>query len=152
MFRKARRVVPSDDLAWDVVQDVLMRAWRFEWLPEQPRGVLFGLVHPTSLSALRTARRRREHEHCACRQCRESSDADDPARSLESEDALRRIGREIAALPVECRDVLRLCAEGHDQTDIALQLGVPVGTVYSRLHRARALLKPRLGGLLEEAS
>ena len=61
--------------------------------------------------------------------------------SLDDEDVVRAL-RE---LPREIRWTLLLVdVEGTDQRDAAIVLGVPVGTVKSRLHRGRAMLRQSL--------
>jgi len=58
----------------------------------------------------------------------------------------RRLAAELAALPAAYRDVLLLVAWAELTYDeAALTLGVPVGTVRSRLSRARARLRKQLG-------
>lgn len=53
----------------------------------------------------------------------------------------------LAELPARYRDVLLVVAWGElDYEEAAQALGVPVGTVRSRLHRARARLRRALGG------
>ncbi|MFH0516496.1 RNA polymerase sigma factor [Streptomyces sp. M41] len=53
----------------------------------------------------------------------------------------------LAALPARYRDVLLVIAWGElDYAEAAQALGVPVGTVRSRLHRARTKLQKALGG------
>ena len=73
----------------------------------------------------------------------------DGARSPEKQAAtaeMRRMVRdEIAALPLRYREVLSLRElEGLSYSEIAAVLGISIGTVESRLHRARAKLKRRL--------
>jgi len=64
---------------------------------------------------------------------------------LEEKEALARLLAELARLPLEHRAVLALCAiEGRDTKRVAEILGIPAGTVWSRLHRARELLRERL--------
>jgi RNA polymerase sigma-70 factor (ECF subfamily) len=62
--------------------------------------------------------------------------------------ALRReLAAALAALPARHRDVLLLVAWGDlSYGEAAQALGVPVGTVRSRLHRARSKLREALGG------
>lgn len=65
--------------------------------------------------------------------------------SQESLGRLREIERAVLQLPARWRSVLMLAAEGFDYETIATVLQVKVGTVRSRLSRARSLLK----GLLD---
>jgi RNA polymerase sigma factor (sigma-70 family) len=59
--------------------------------------------------------------------------------------ATRSLAAALAALPASYRDVLLLVAWGDlSYEETALALGVPVGTVRSRLHRARATLRQHL--------
>jgi RNA polymerase sigma-70 factor (ECF subfamily) len=61
---------------------------------------------------------------------------------------LRRVEEEIFRLPVEQRTVLMLvCVEGLTYTETAQVVSVPVGTVMSRLARARLTLMQRLEGV-----
>ncbi|MGW5473333.1 RNA polymerase sigma factor, partial [Streptomyces chartreusis] len=59
----------------------------------------------------------------------------------------RELSAALAALPARHRDVLLLVAWGDLSYEEAAQaLGVPVGTVRSRLNRARSKLREALGG------
>jgi RNA polymerase sigma factor (sigma-70 family) len=74
--------------------------------------------------------------------------AETVVRRLAAQDLHRRLAGALAGLASRDRDVLLLVAWGglrHDE--IAEALSVPVGTVGSRLHRARAKLRAALGGL-----
>jgi RNA polymerase sigma factor (sigma-70 family) len=65
---------------------------------------------------------------------------------LESERQLTELRTAIAGLPPRHRDVIELCVyAGLDQQAAAIALGVSVGTVKSRLHRARQRLAVDLG-------
>jgi len=72
--------------------------------------------------------------------------ASDPGRTLEQLEGARRLLGAIAQLPLEQRVVLGLAAgEGLAHAQIADILGIPEGTVGSRLHTARENLKLKLG-------
>jgi RNA polymerase sigma-70 factor (ECF subfamily) len=61
---------------------------------------------------------------------------------------LAELSAALAALPLEARTVLALVAiEGLSHEAAAEVLGIPVGTVWSRLHNARRKLAAAMGGL-----
>ena len=58
MLSAARAILASEDLAWDAVQETLLRVWFHGELPPEPRGVLVSLARRSSLHILRCRRRR----------------------------------------------------------------------------------------------
>jgi len=75
------------------------------------------------------------------------SDAGLGAREAEARLTLARVRAAMDALPPDQREVLALVAiEGLSYREAAETLGIPIGTVMSRLGRARA----RLGAMIEE--
>lgn len=77
--------------------------------------------------------------------------ADDrPAESVERDEATGHVARAIGQLDEQFRSVLVLKdIEGLDYQQIADVLQLPVGTIKSRLHRARSELRDRLRPILE---
>jgi RNA polymerase sigma-70 factor, ECF subfamily len=76
--------------------------------------------------------------------------AADPARQVMEGELHRRVLEAIDALDDEHRVVVVLRdIEDMDYEQIAAVLAVPVGTVKSRLHRARAMLRDKLNGVLD---
>lgn len=152
LHRVALRILRADDLAWDAVQETLLRAWSYPDLPERPRALLVSLVRRSCLHILRCARRRSDHEslaadgpHTTC--C--SMDPGGPAATAAERDELRRAESAAARLTAEHREVLDLVAwRGLSYREAADTLSVPVGTVRSRTSRARAALQR----LLEETA
>jgi RNA polymerase sigma-70 factor (ECF subfamily) len=64
---------------------------------------------------------------------------------LNKEQELAALRNAILSLPPNYREVIVLCdLENQDYSQTALQLGCPVGTIRSRLHRARAILGAKL--------
>jgi RNA polymerase sigma factor (sigma-70 family) len=75
-----------------------------------------------------------------------SDHADAVAAAVDDERQMAELRRALTALPRHEREVIELCAwSGLDQQAAAVALGVPVGTVKSRMHRARRHLAASLG-------
>ena len=70
---------------------------------------------------------------------------DDPLAALTEREGIAALRRAVQALPRRYREVVVLCdLEEVDYADAAVALGCPIGTVRSRLHRARGLLLDKL--------
>jgi RNA polymerase sigma-70 factor (ECF subfamily) len=79
----------------------------------------------------------------------EPSTTDDASQQLEVSENVARVRAALARLPPKHRAVLALRElEGMSYEEIAHSVGVPVGTVMSRLHQARRLLAEKLGKTL----
>lgn len=75
-----------------------------------------------------------------------------PHRSLEREERVQLVRRGIRALPQELREPLILCdLQGLPYEEIAGTLGIPLGTVKSRINRGRLELAKRLLGQRDAA-
>jgi RNA polymerase sigma factor (sigma-70 family) len=146
--RLARWLCRSPGEADDVVQEAFLRAFRaFETLRSpDARAWLLAIVRNCHLSAL-AAQRRRPSEPLTeeLEEQSQSATADpspDPERASIEHDERRSLERLIAALPAEHREVLLLRElEDLSYREIAAVTDVPVGTVMSRLARARAALR-----------
>ncbi len=69
----------------------------------------------------------------------------DPIAEVARDEVRRLVDREVALLPRKYREPAALChLDGLTHDQAAEALGVPVGTIRSRLSRARDLLRPRL--------
>jgi RNA polymerase sigma-70 factor, ECF subfamily len=146
--RLARWLSRSPGDADDVVQEAFMRAFRaFDSLRgPDARAWLLAIVRNCSLSALAERRRRAyeplTEEHEAQPASAAAPAPPDPESASIERDERRALERLIAALPEEQREVLLLReVEDMSYREIAAVVEVPIGTVMSRLARARSALK-----------
>ena len=139
VWKYVRRVAGGDDDAWDVVQDVWLRVLRgINGLRDgtRLRPWLFGIARRALMDRLR-------HQY-ATPEIADIELAALPfdACSDDSEEELAAMERELALLPIVEREVLTLFyLRELSLTEVADVLGVPVGTVKSRLFRARRQLR-----------
>lgn len=138
-------------LADDLVQDTLAKALtRSEQLRDEQalESWLFSILNNCWRDHLRA---RREYLDVAELDEAIVSDAPGPEQEYASRQTIRRVRRAIARLPLGQRQVITLVdIEECAYADVARILEVPVGTVMSRLSRARQALKQHL--LAEQAS
>jgi RNA polymerase sigma-70 factor (ECF subfamily) len=145
-LRRYARVLTGDvNRADDLVQDTLARAWEKRQLWQAGsdlRAWLFTIMHNVHVNQFSVRRR----------ELAESSlDADDgpvagweiPVRATQSDRVeLAEVLMQIGRLPTDQREVLMLAAvEELRYEEIARVQGVPIGTVMSRLNRAREKLR-----------
>ena len=146
-FNFARWITRNDADAEDVVQDACVRALRyFPTLRDgDPRAWLFAIVRNTWYS--RVARRSESTGTASAddRRVEPLDDGPDPETLLLRQDTVLRVRGAIEQLPVEFREVLVLREmEGLSYKEIATVVRVPIGTVMSRLARARERLQNAL--------
>lgn len=146
--RLARWLCRAPGDADDVVQEAFMRAYRaFDTLRgADARPWLLAIVRNCHLSALSERRRRAyeplTEEHEAQPASAPAAPLADPESASIERDERRMLARLIAALPEEQRAVLLLRElEDLSYREIAAVAQVPIGTVMSRLARARAALR-----------
>ena len=138
--RYARALTRDADLADDLVQDTLVRALRSEHLFHggEVRSWLYTILTNLNRNRLRSLSRRPSLLPL------EDNDAPDLAGP---EAGGRDIERALAALVDEQRNALLLVVlEGLTYREVAEVQGVPIGTVMSRLARARVQIKSYLDG------
>ncbi|MDG4824761.1 RNA polymerase sigma factor [Asanoa sp. WMMD1127] len=141
----------SLDAADDLVSIVFLEAWRRRADVELVDGAalpwLYGIARHTIHHRWRTALRHRRALSRLPAAPAVPDHADDVAARLDDERRLEQLRAAIARLTPADRDVLLLCVwEGLSYAAAAVALGVPVGTVRSRLSRARARLDALAGG------
>jgi len=151
LYRVALRLTMDPTQAEDLVQDTMLKAYR-SWRQYRPgtnaKGWLLTILRNTFINDYR--RRKLEpiamdleaaEPHAILRQIADS----DPEGNFFAQIVDQRVLEAIDALPTEFREVLVLSdMEGLSYADIAETLQVPVGTVKSRLFRARRQLQGAL--------
>ncbi|MFF7395934.1 RNA polymerase sigma factor [Achromobacter sp. NPDC008082] len=141
--RYARGLTGDPHRADDLVQDTLERAWS-RYSRWQRRGELrawmFGIMHNHFIDGVRANGRRAD-------QAALGDLPDAPVRATQTDHLeVRDLDRCLQALPAEQREVLLLiCVEDLSYQETAQVLDVPIGTVMSRLSRARE----KLGALMQ---
>jgi RNA polymerase sigma-70 factor, ECF subfamily len=156
-FNYARWLTRNDADAQDVVQDAAVRAFRFfsSLRNDNPRAWLLTIVRHTWYArvARQTARPRlTEYDEMADPR---PDHHPDPEALLLRQQTVDRVRLAVESLPADFREVVVLRElEGLSYKEIAEVIGVPVGTVMSRLSRARERLISLLGpsALAGEAS
>jgi RNA polymerase sigma factor (sigma-70 family) len=148
-YNLARWLTRDDHDADDLVQAAYLRALKFfgGFRGANSRAWLLTIVRNTCYTWLDQKRARGpetafdEEIHSV-----ESNAMDPEMRVLREEDE-QSVRRAVEELPVELREVVVLRElEGMSYKEIAAIAGVPMGTVMSRLARARERLRERLGG------
>ncbi len=136
----AERILGSRDLAWDALQEAYVCLWQQAEAPPNVDAWLTHTVVHRSLHARRTRQRRANNEQSAgewrCQRVR----SPDPTRAAEEQELREKVQAAVDSLPVEFRAAFALQTDGLEYHEVAARLGVPVGTVRSRIHRARARL------------
>lgn len=154
------RLIGSPEDAEDVLQDAFVRAYQkldqfqggssfYTWIYRIAVNLaLSGYRRRQVRSALRLAGNR--HPARETHPVDESLEAD-PAAPLERAERERMVRAALERLGPEHRAVIILKDfDGRRYDEIAAILDVPVGTVRSRLHRARCELRDQLSGLVDE--
>ena len=140
--RYARALVGDRATADDLVQDTLERAWTKLHLYRRGtdlRAWLFTVMHNVHVNRVRAARSTDQLD----------DEMPELAQRPRQGDSLlvRDLDRAIVRLPVEQRAVLLLVTlEEMSYEEVARALGIPIGTVMSRLSRAREKLRVMMSG------
>jgi RNA polymerase sigma-70 factor (ECF subfamily) len=147
------------DAAQDLVQETFLRAWR-AFRTFDPAGNARAWLYKILLRLHLDARRRQRAQPAADLTQADAVDDLYLYRRVVEVEGLREAGNPetaffdslvggevraaLPAVPPVHRRVILLAAEGFTYREIADVLDIPVGTVMSRLHRARALLQKSL--------
>ncbi|WP_420316423.1 sigma-70 family RNA polymerase sigma factor [Ekhidna sp.] len=155
MYNFAYRLTFDEDDAKDLVQDTYMKAYRFINSFQEGTNAKAWLYRILKNSFINDYRKKSKQpskvDYQEVEQFYNSEDTPSNATvDLRMETTKDMIGDEISnalnSLAVDFRTVVILCdLEGFTYEEMAKILDIPIGTVRSRLHRARNLLREKLG-------
>ncbi|WP_162341732.1 MULTISPECIES: sigma-70 family RNA polymerase sigma factor [Cyclobacterium] len=159
MYNFAYRLTFDEDDAKDLVQDTYLKAYRFINSFEQgtnAKAWLFRILKNSFINEYR--KKSKQPSKVDYQEVETYYNSDNVDYSMTSDlrvDAVKdMLGDEISnalnSLAVDFRTVIILCdLEGFTYEEMAKILDIPIGTVRSRLHRARNLLKDKLRSYAE---
>lgn len=159
MYNFAYRLTYDEDEAKDLVQETFMKSYRFIKSFQQGTNAKAWLYRILKNSFINDFRKKSKQPGKVDYQEIENYYNSDDAQAshtvdLRVESVKDMMGDEVTialnSLPVDFRTVIILCdLEGFTYEEMAKILDIPIGTVRSRLHRARNLLKEKLMGYAE---
>jgi RNA polymerase sigma factor (sigma-70 family) len=148
LFRRTANWSEAEDLT----SAVFLLAWRRRGKVVIDRESVLPWLLGVANHVLRNSNRASRRYHAAlARIIPAGESAGDPAdavaAAVDSERRMAELRRAVSELPRHEREVVELCTwSGLDQRAAAVALGVSLGTVKSRMHRARRRLAAGLGG------
>jgi RNA polymerase sigma-70 factor (ECF subfamily) len=163
LYRTALRMTRSEADAEDLVQETFIRAFRFRdqfTLGTNMKAWLFRILTNTFINTYRRKSAQPEvtdlegiDEFSLYRRMaddRAASSSPDPEAELLKSVVDTEVTDALEELPEKFRTTVLLDVEGFSYKEIAEMLGIPIGTVMSRLHRGRKFLQKRLYDLARE--
>jgi RNA polymerase sigma-70 factor (ECF subfamily) len=150
LFNLGRRLTGNDADAEELVQETYVRALAGadSFVGGNLKAWLFKILRNTFVDLRRRSRTITVSPDTDLLDAGAGDDAELLRDDMELDRLRRVVGEEIdaalAALADESRTIVLLDVEGFNETEIADVIGCPVGTVKSRLSRARVLLRQRL--------
>jgi RNA polymerase sigma-70 factor (ECF subfamily) len=145
VYRHGLRLVADHGLAEDVVSATFLHAWQLRERIEPDGGSLRPWLLGIATNVIRNLGRKRHRDRALLDQLARPHPvpdfADEVAGRLDDQVTLAAVEAALPTLRPEEREVIALCVwSGLDYAEAAEALGIPIGTVRSRLSRARRRL------------
>ena len=160
LHNMALKITRNEDDAQDLVQETILRAYRFFHKYEAGtncRAWLYRIMKNTFINGYRKQRRQPsgapydELEEILETESDAPAAQTDPQASLINRRLQEDVARALATLPPDYRTALSLSlVEGFSYKEIAETMHCPIGTVMSRIHRGRLLMQKQLRHHAEE--
>ncbi len=155
VFRVARRMCGSDDEAWDITQDAFIRAMQAMGRYDTQYRFFTWIYRITTNLAInyskKKMRRREVHFDEAYSAEGQQTIEDNVADRASGEQLARSVSKAVEKLTPALRAVFVLRVDQQlSYSEIAESLDIALGTVMSRLNRARIKIREELGSMLGE--
>lgn len=152
LYSSAVKITRNEDDAQDLVQETFLRAFRFfdKYEPgTNCKAWLYRILKNTFINRYRQKHRRpAEVDFDAIEEVHEAqvkytgAKPEDPEERFMTSILRRDVRQALEKLPADYREALFLSlVEGFSYREIAQMVGCPIGTVMSRIHRARKLMQ-----------
>ncbi len=164
MYRTALRLTRNPSDADDLVQDSVIKAYRFfdsyetgtnvrAWLLKILTNLFFSKHRRSSLEGSVAAMGATDPVSDGWMSAASVNPSREPERMVEKPLIEAAVARALEDIPEDFRTVMVLVdVEGMTYREVAEAMGCPIGTVMSRLHRARKAVAQKLGIQHEKAS
>jgi RNA polymerase sigma-70 factor (ECF subfamily) len=152
VFGVAYRFAGRVDEAEDLTQDVFVKVYQSLGRYEPAQGAFASWLTTVARNQAIDHYRRRREEHRRTTESPELLEAmpaggESPEGQVQRQERAQLVRRGVRNLPSELREALVLCdLRGLSYEEAAAALGVPLGTIKSRINRARLELARRLLG------
>ncbi|MCX7831065.1 MAG: sigma-70 family RNA polymerase sigma factor, partial [Acidobacteria bacterium] len=151
----ARKMTNQPEDAEDLLQETLMRAYRFFSKFEKgthPKAWLYRIMKNTNINNYRKSLREIDTNSSENVELKSGGalyqsfkKIQDPNKALSNKYLMEEIRNVIKKLPEDFRDTLVLClVDGYSYKEVAEKMNCPIGTIMSRIHRARKILQKEL--------
>jgi len=155
------QIVSDENEAADLTQEVFVRVWTsirtlkaeeafFTWIRTVAVNICRDYMRRKAPVRMESLDQRLELDSESEVERQVADWSSNPEKTMQSRDLERAVRKAVQSLPVEHREVVVLHhLEGMDVQEIAAALKCPVGTIKSRLARARESLRRKLAGYLD---
>lgn len=149
LYRVAKRLTRNEADAEDIVSQALTSAFQ-NWDRFDGKHTRSWLITILRNEWLQTLRKRKSRPEVAIDLIAEPFE-ECSWKEVDTRILAQQVKLALAQIPEEYRLAVELCdVEGLSYEEAAAMLGVPIGTIRSRLFRGRGLLREKLSGLMED--